>query len=91
MLAQTDRPRGGDALTGRDLKDEYVLLGRTGDRLHVLNDTAREIFLLCDGRRTVREIVRTMTERFEVTEAQAADDVRDTLSEFVALGIVTLD
>jgi len=91
MLAQTDRPRGRDALTGRDLKDEYVLLGRTGDRLHVLNDTAREIFLLCDGRRTVREIVRTMTERFEVTEAQAADDVRDTLSEFVALGIVTLD
>jgi hypothetical protein len=91
MLAQTDRPRGADALTGRDLKDEYVLLGRAGDRLHVLNDTAREIFLLCDGCRTVREIVGTMTERFEVTEAQAADDVRDTLSEFVALGIVTLD
>ncbi len=91
MPAQTDRPRAQDLLTGRDLKDEYVLLGRTGDRLHVLNDTAREIFLLCDGRRTIAEIVCTITERFEVTEEQAADDVRATLSEFVALGIVTLD
>ena len=91
MQEQTDRPRAGDHLTGRDLKDEYVLLGHTGDRLHVLNDTAREIFLLCDGRRTIREIVRAMTERFEVTEEQATEDVRATLSEFVALGIVTLN
>ena len=40
------------SLNQRDLGDEFLFYDRDGDRVHVLNGVAREVFLLCDGNRT---------------------------------------
>jgi len=74
---------------GRDLGDEYLFYDRDHDRIHVLNETAREIFLLCDGRHTEEEIVAILAERFEVDEDSARLDARALLGSLVELGLVS--
>lgn len=88
--SQEMRPRANPAVTGRDLKDEFVLLGATGDRIHVLNDTAREIYLLCDGTRTLEEVADALVERYEVAREKALKDVREVVAELNRLGVLTV-
>ncbi len=88
--SQETRPRANPHITGRDLKDEYVLLGAAGDRIHVLNDTAREIYLLCDGTRTLEEVADAIVERYEVTREKALSDVREVVAELNGLGVLTV-
>lgn len=82
------RFRLAPGITGRDLGDEYIFLDPAGDKLHVLNGTAREILLLCDGRRTTPEVARVMCERFEVDEDTALADAQATLKTLLELGLV---
>ncbi len=76
------------ASEGTDLGDEYIFYDRGGDRVHVLNGTAREIFLLCDGKRTEEEIVEAFTAKYDVEKATARQDTLDTLAQLRELGVL---
>ncbi len=76
------------SLSHRDLGDEFLFYDRDGDQVHVLNGVARDVFLLCDGRRTNDEIVSEIVERYEVEAERARDDVLRTVSELVDLHIL---
>ncbi len=76
------------ASEGTDLGDEYIFYDRGGDRVHVLNGTAREIFLLCDGTRTEEEIVEAFTAKFDVEKATARQDTLETLGQLRQLGLL---
>ncbi|MFC1512337.1 pyrroloquinoline quinone biosynthesis peptide chaperone PqqD, partial [Candidatus Latescibacterota bacterium] len=48
------------------------------DVIHTLNETAREVFDLCDGKRTVSEIIEEMKQRY------SEEDIDVTIEDFVA-------
>jgi pyrroloquinoline quinone biosynthesis protein D len=54
----------------------------------VLNPTAHEVVALCDGRRTIEEILVSLREKFE---SDAVDgDVRDLLSRLAGKGLLVI-
>ncbi len=74
---------------GRDLGDEYLIYDDAGDRVHVLNATAREIYLLCDGDRSEGEMARELMSRYDVSEDVALRDIRETLDDLIERGLVS--
>lgn len=88
MPAADSRPTATDTFTGRDLEEEFLFYDSSGDQVHVLNGTAREIFLLCDGNRRPEEIAESMVERFEVEPEQALADVNETVDRLLEIGLL---
>jgi len=73
---------------GRDLGDEYLIYDRSADRVHVLNSTAREILLLCDGSRTRAQVVAALAEKYEVAHATLEQDTEETLLRLTELDVL---
>lgn len=48
-----------------------------------LNETGALIWELCDGRRTVAEIIGILNDQYPGNEAQIADDVKSVISRLV--------
>ena len=88
-MPQTDcRPVACSAFKSRDLEEEFLFYDSSGDQVHVLNGTAREIFLLCDGNRRPEEIAESMVERFEVEPEQALADINETVDRLIEIGLL---
>ena len=85
------KPIGG--VGRKDLGDEILFFDEGGDRIHVLNRTAREIYVLCDGAHSVRDVVEAMRKRFgEHPDPEEIDvDVRSTVEHLISLGVLSLD
>ncbi len=75
----------------RDLGDEFLFYDRDGDQVHVLNGSAREIFLLCDGTRTVAEVAVAFSKRCGTDETVARQDAKRIIRELADLGILSLN
>lgn len=60
-------------------RQRYVLL--TPESVTLLNDTGAAILSLCDGQRTVAEIVAELSDRYDHV---AADEVRRFLADLLA-------
>jgi len=88
MLTLDSRPQATQGVLGKDLGDEYLFYDSTHEQVHVLNATARQIFLLCDGSASVREIVRRFGAQFELDDSIARRDVEETLDRLLSLGLV---
>lgn len=82
------RPRPKAEITKYDLVTEYVIYDTSVDRLHVLNETARAIFLLCDGSRTADEIAAALLETYDLDPAAAQRDVRIVIEDLVRIGLM---
>ena len=54
----------------------------------ILNPTAHEVVALCDGRRTVGEIVKTLGEKFRSDTID--QDVKELLTKLVEKSFITL-
>ena len=83
-----NNPKHTDAYNGRDLGDEYLFFNKEGDKLHVLNGTAREIYLLCDGTKPTEEIATAIAGLYEVAPEVALEDTREALWELTSLGLI---
>ncbi len=81
-------PRPSGTFDGTDLGDEYLFYDRERDQVHVLNGTAREIFLLLDGSRSEEDVAREVARRYEVDLERAIADVAETLRRLRELGVV---
>ena len=88
-MPQNDcRPLADPSCESRDLGEELLVYDRDGDQVHVLNEVAREIFLLCDGSRTPVEIGARVADRFPVEQDQALSDVNKTLDQLIGIGLI---
>lgn len=88
-MAQSEQVRRPLArLEGTDLGDEYLFYDRQRDQVHVLNATAREVYLLCDGRRTEDEVMAVFAEQYEVSAETAQADAREILRRLEELGML---
>lgn len=70
----------------KDLLEEFLLFQRSTGRIHVLNGTARSIYLLCDGSRTEDDIARALSEEYEIDVRTALRDVRQTIEKLLEVG-----
>ena len=82
-------PRPAPGAYGRDAGDECLFRDRDGMRIHVLNRTAREIYLLCDGSRSQAEVAGELVTRYTVDPGTARADVDDLVELLVQLGILS--
>jgi pyrroloquinoline quinone biosynthesis protein D len=87
-LPDTARPRLATKvrLKWDEVRQKPLLLFPEG--LLVLNPTAHEIVGLCDGRRTVAEIVKTLGEKFQSDTIDR--DVKDLLAKLVGKSFVVI-
>jgi hypothetical protein len=84
-------PRPAPEALGRDAGDECLFRDADGMRIHVLNRTAREIYLLCDGSRSSEDVAGELAERYMVDPGTARADVDDLVELLVRLGILSRD
>jgi hypothetical protein len=82
--------RPSEAVKYRDLGDEFLFYDSRGDRLHVLNTSARAIFLLCDGTRTLEQVVDAFASQYEIDDGTARTDTQQIIDELMKLGILDL-
>lgn len=84
------KPKGHDVLVFRPLDEEWVVYDPRTRELHVLNRAAAIVWLCCDGRMSVRDMVQAVTEAFDgqVEEQQAETDVQKALADFVERGML---
>ena len=90
MVSDDARPRRTGTYLEKDLSGEYLFYDHGGDRVHVLNGTAREIYLLCDGTRTVGAIAASLRERFVVDETTARRDAVSAIAALVEKGLLAV-
>jgi hypothetical protein len=78
MIAAANKPLRHPNTAFRPIGDEgglVVLPGRA--EVKVLNPVAIKVFGLLDGKHSIDEIAREVTEEFDIDESQAAADIRD--------------
>lgn len=61
------------------------------DSLHVLNDSARAIWELCDGTTSSEEMAEAISSLTGISVRQASVDVETALADLSSIGLVTMD
>ena len=69
--------------------DEVVLIDMAGGELFSLKNTARSIWDLVDGQKSLAEIVAAIVGEYDVDTTEAEADVRLLLEELESAGLVT--
>ena len=78
-----------DTLTIRDLGSEMILYDPKSETFHVLNDTARRIWLMVDGKRGTEEIKKEYSGFYPSEDPKAlGNDLLRTLEEFDRKGLL---
>jgi hypothetical protein len=82
------RPLRREGVWLRATSDENAVYDPVTKGLHLLNETARAIWELCDGATTPDEMVRAICEVSGLPVEVVTEDVQRTLAEFEGLGIL---
>ncbi|MDX1461080.1 MAG: PqqD family protein [Xanthomonadales bacterium] len=72
----------------RRLFDEGVVIHQDQVEALVLNDTALRFLELCDGKRSVDDIIAQMVGEFEVEESELSSDLQRLIAELEQGGII---
>ena len=67
---------------------EAILHDRGNGRAHVINESAAQIWELCDGQRTVDEIVSAFAAAYELPTTDVRADVQYILAKFHELRVL---
>ena len=67
---------------------EAILHDRRNGRAHVINESAAQIWELCDGQHTVDEIVSAFAAAYELPTADVRADVQYILAKFHELRVL---
>lgn len=91
MIDRDLRPRHSLLPPTQDLEEEYLVHQPETNRIHVLKPAAREVFLLCDGSRTLDEIAGVISQRHQIDAALVANDIEDVILRLLELNILVTD
>ena len=76
-------------LLGPSEPEGWTIYDRETDSLHVLNDSARAIWELCDGTTSPEEMAAAISELTDTPVRQAGSDVSTTIHKLRRLGLVS--
>ena len=82
------RPLRAENVVFRETEGEGILYQVEEGKVHVLNGTAYTIWKQCDGKHTMEEIAKVLTETFRVDVQTALKDVKKSMEEFKALKLL---
>ena len=88
MSETRDCPIAHTRALRRDEGDETLLFDPANGAIHSLNATARRIWELCDGARSVDEIARALAAEYDLTDDQIRHDVAALVAEMRTLGLI---
>jgi hypothetical protein len=83
-------PTKRDDLLERDLNDEIVVMSPEGKVLHTFEGSARLIWSLIDGVRTIETLVECITEEYQVAASTARSDLDSFLAELQRLSLINI-
>jgi hypothetical protein len=81
-------PRRRGDLNGFPVGNELVLLPADGEHLYALNETGAAIWQLCDGSRSLADVVSTLNERYGGDSTALTLDIAAALSQMQDLGLI---
>ncbi len=81
-------PKPADGFHIEEMDGEFLLYHPGGDRIVQLNATAALVWRLCDGKRSLREIIALLTEAYPDAACQVTADVTEVVAELVENGCV---
>ena len=81
-------PRKADDLEIRAVGDEVLVHHLSAQKVHILNKTAGDILALCDGQRSLDDIVASICDATKADRVTVERDVDGLLEEFAKLGLV---
>jgi hypothetical protein len=67
---------------------EAILHDRRNGRAHVINESAAQIWELCDGQHTLDQIVNTFAAAYALPAMDVQSDVQDILAKFHELRVL---
>ena len=73
-----------------EMDDEYLLYYPGGTQIIQFNQTAAVVWQLCDGRRTVDEIIRLLQEAYPEAAVEIDGDVQEVLNQCINNGCIDL-
>ncbi len=79
--------RKGD-LIGPNEDGGWSVYNKETDTLHLLNDSARAIWELCDGQTNSEEMAQAVSQLTGLGHKEAKEDVDTTLEKLSSLGLV---
>jgi hypothetical protein len=85
------KPKRNPALHAETMDDELLLYDPSGSRIVQLSSTAALIWQLCDGQRTVEDMISLLQAAYPDAAESIALDVPDMLDQWVEAGcLITL-
>jgi Coenzyme PQQ synthesis protein D (PqqD) len=87
MIGNDAIPVKTDYLLERDLGDEIVVMSPEGKFLHTFEGSARFIWSLIDGVRTIETLVECITQEYQVSTSIARSDLESFLAELRSLSL----
>ena len=88
MVELTTRPGRGDRVLAQRAGDSLILLDPANGYYYALDDVGARIWELCDGARSVGDIVDVISCEYNAPAATIADDALELLNELVAEKLV---
>ena len=77
------QPQRKPGIEAKDIGSETLLYNESGEEIHVLNDTAKFIWELCDGQHTPLDMEEAIREEYSIAaEMNIGADVERTLQVF---------
>ncbi len=90
-LILTSNPRQKENVMAQEVLEEMVLYDAETEIGYSLNSSARLIWDLCDGTRSVERICKELAEPLEVSPDLLHGDVSFLIGELAKLGLLVLD
>ena len=83
------RPTRRENVLTQETSDALVLLDPNGGAYFSLNEVGSRVWSLCDGTRTVADVVGVLADEFEAPTETIRDDVLELLEELASERLVT--
>ena len=71
--------------------DKIVIIDDNATYIHVLNVTASLVWKLSDGKHTIRDVVKALTDEYGVSEEEAWNDVSELLQGLAEKKLISLE
>jgi len=81
QVSETFLPQQGQHVMEYEVEGEVALYDPRRDQVHILNSTAGVVWRLCDGSRTIEQLVEDVAILFDTEFSMVEEDVKKLLEQ----------
>jgi coenzyme PQQ biosynthesis protein PqqD len=82
MINRESCPKRGEQIIAQKAADELLLLNMEDGNYYSLNEIGGRIWELCDGKRTVSQVIAALAAEYEAPHSTLEHDVVELLEDF---------